>query len=72
MNLVERLQNPTAEHELCGEAADRIEALEDVLQAAVDCGMVPVSSAKEGGAVRHSEQVRVADRIRAALKEKDQ
>lgn len=27
-DLVERLRTPTAEHELCGEAADRIEELE--------------------------------------------
>ena len=41
--------------------------LKYVLQAAVDCGMVPVTSAKEGGAARHSEQVKVADLIRSAL-----
>lgn len=39
----------------------------EALMAAVDCGMVPKSSATEPGAVRHSEQVRVADRIRAAI-----
>jgi hypothetical protein len=38
-----------------------------VLQSAIDCGMVPTSSALEGGANRHSEQCRVADRIRAVL-----
>lgn len=37
------------------------------LIAAVECGMVPISSAKEGGAVTHSIQVRVADQIRAAI-----
>ena len=39
----------------------------DALQAAVGCGMVPASSASEGGAVRHAAQVHVADQIRAAI-----
>lgn len=34
---------------------------------AVECGMVPISSAEEGGAMRHSRQVRCADMIRAAI-----
>jgi hypothetical protein len=37
------------------------------LEAAVECGMVPVSSASEGGANRYSDQVRVADAIRTAI-----
>lgn len=37
------------------------------LEAAIDCGMVPISSASDGGASRHSLQVRVADQIRAAV-----
>jgi len=37
------------------------------LEAAIDCGMVPKSSAAEGGAMRHLRQVQVADMIRAAL-----
>ena len=37
------------------------------LVAAVDCGIVPKSSAHEGGAVRFSRQVEVADQIRAAI-----
>lgn len=37
------------------------------LEAAVECKMVPISSAKEGGAVRHSIQVQVADQIRDAI-----
>lgn len=37
------------------------------LEAAVACGMVPVSTAKDGGASAHSIQVRVADQIRAAI-----
>ena len=41
--------------------------LKDALQAAVDCGMVPTSTAREGGASAHSVQVKVADQIRAAL-----
>lgn len=39
----------------------------DALIEAVDCGMVPISSAKDGGASTHSRQVRCADMIRAAL-----
>ena len=37
------------------------------LEAAVSCGMVPISSSSDGGATRHSEQVRVADMIRAVI-----
>lgn len=37
------------------------------LQAAVECRMVPISSALEGGANKHSRQVHVADQIRAAI-----
>jgi hypothetical protein len=40
----------------------------EALEAAVACGMVPVSSAEEGGAAKFSEQVRVADTIRNAIK----
>lgn len=39
----------------------------EALKAAVDCGMVPVTSVSEGGAARFSRQVDVADMIRAAL-----
>ncbi|MDC7800258.1 hypothetical protein PQS91_10405 [Stenotrophomonas geniculata] len=39
----------------------------DALIEAVECGMVPISSAKEGGASAFSAQVRCADRIRAAI-----
>ena len=46
---------------------ERGKELEVVLQAAVDCGMVPKSSAADGGASKYSAQVLVADRIRAAL-----
>ena len=35
---------------------------------AVDCGMVPTSSAKDGGANRHIKQLQVADMIRDAIK----
>jgi len=43
------------------------DAMKSALQAAVDCGMVPTSTAKNGGASKHSRQVQVADQIRAAL-----
>lgn len=36
----------------------------EALQAAIACGMVPTTSASEGGAAKFSEQVRVADLIR--------
>jgi hypothetical protein len=39
----------------------------EALQAAVECGMVPISSVSEGGASKHSRQVQVADMIRAAI-----
>ena len=47
--------------------AEREKALTEALEAAVACGMVPKTSASEGGAARFSEQVLTADKIRAAL-----
>lgn len=38
------------------------------LKQAVDCEMVPTSSARDGGANRHVKQLRVADMIRDAIK----
>ena len=38
------------------------------LNAAVECGIVPSSSAKDGGAYRFARQVIVADMIRAAIR----
>ena len=46
---------------------EMVKELEGVLHAAVDSGMVPTSSASDGGASKYSAQVHVADRIRAAL-----
>jgi len=46
---------------------DLVRALVEALENAVECGIVPKSSAAEGGAMRHSRQVEVADQIRAAL-----
>lgn len=46
---------------------EMVKELTGVLQSAVDCGMVPKSSALDGGASKYSTQVHVADRIRAAL-----
>lgn len=37
------------------------------LEAAVECGIVPSSSAKEGGAAKYARQVVVADKIRDAI-----
>jgi hypothetical protein len=41
--------------------------LAEAVEAAFACGMIPTTSAKEGGAARHSQQVRVADNLRATL-----
>jgi len=48
---------------LISTAPDLLEALQE----AITCGMVPISSAAEGGAAKHSRQVVVADMIRAAI-----
>lgn len=37
------------------------------LEAAVACGIVPITSASEGGASKYAQQVIVADQIRAAI-----
>lgn len=39
----------------------------EALEAAIECGMVPNSTAKDGGATRHARQVVVADMIRDAV-----
>lgn len=39
----------------------------DAIRFAIESGMVPVSSAKEGGASKHSAIVKAADMLRAAL-----
>jgi len=61
--LISSHTNGTANAAMSAAAPDLYAAL----QAAIDCGMVPKSSASEGGAMRHSRQVQVADMIRAAL-----
>ena len=48
---------------LISAAPEMLEALED----AVACGLIPITSAREGGAARFSEQVRAADMVRAAI-----
>lgn len=53
----------TANARLIAAAPELLEALQE----AIACGMVPTSSAKEGGASAHSRQVRCADMIRAAI-----
>lgn len=52
-----------ADGALIAAAPDLLEALEE----AIECGLVPKSSALEGGALRYSSQVKCADKIRAAI-----
>jgi hypothetical protein len=74
LELEDRLEAVTSEchsHlENLNERDGRVLELERILTAAVDCGMVPISSAKDGGAASHSLQVKVADLIRDVLVEK--
>ena len=49
-------------------ANKRIEELEAAITAAFDCGMVPKTSAREGGAAKHSAQVQAADMLRDVMK----
>ena len=50
---------------------NRVEELEEAIQAAFDCGMIPISTASDGGAARHSKQVRVADMLRKVMEKDD-
>lgn len=59
----DRMAIAEANSDLATSAPELLEAL----QAAVDCGMVPTTSATEGGAAKFSRQVVVADMIRAAI-----
>lgn len=45
----------------------RLTVAREALQAAIDAKLIPISSVSEGGPMRHSEQVKVADQIREAL-----
>lgn len=47
--------------------ADCYPVLLAALKEAVECGMVPTSSASDGGASKYSRQVHAADMIRAAI-----
>lgn len=53
-----------------GEQAPAVSAkamMQAAIEEAIACGMVPDSSAREGGAARHVRQVQVADMLRDAL-----
>lgn len=50
-----------------GRSNGRGEALAQAVVAAIECGMVPKSSAREGGAVKHTRAAQVADMLRDAL-----
>lgn len=72
MAKIKDMQHVTVEQVLAlRSAAIELEQQRDdllaALEAAVECGMVPSSSASEGGANRHAKQVHVADQIRAAI-----
>lgn len=56
-------EQKVANARLIAAAPDLLEAL----KAAVECGMVPKSSAADGGANRHIKQLHVADQIRTAI-----
>lgn len=62
-NRIEALEAGVANAHLIAAAPDLLEALE----AAVECGLVPKSSASDGSPSRYSRQVVVADMIRAAI-----
>lgn len=58
-----RYEEGLANARLIAAAPELLEALVK----AVECGMVPTSSVKDGGASKHSQQVRCADMIRAVI-----
>ena len=54
-------------HEAFGPLDRAAPGLLAALEAAIDAGIIPKSSALDGGAMRHSRQVHVADMCRAAI-----
>ena len=50
------------------EARGQRDRLAEAIQDAIDCRMIPITSANEGGAAKYSIQVRTADKLREALK----
>ena len=66
INTVPAVQ-PTVSPKQLAAQPDDVAALVEAVDAAFACGMIPKSSASEGGANQYSEQVRVADQLRAAL-----
>lgn len=63
----EGLGGPSFPHEANARLIAAAPELLEALLEAVECGMVPISSVKDGGASTHSRQVRCADMIRAAI-----
>lgn len=65
---IRKLARTTADAEnKLADALNQCDELLAALVAAVECGMVPISSAKDGGPLRHARQIHVADQIRDAI-----
>lgn len=65
--LVQDPRTGTDELEATAQLFAAAPSLYEALKAALDCGLIPKSSAVDGGANKYSEQVRVADMCRSAL-----
>ena len=62
--------NNNAQHDMILEVEHlkmQRDRLLEAAKAAIECGMIPSTSAKDGGAAKYSEQVKIADQIREAV-----